>query len=96
MCLTCLCGAPQFRRQLVGLCRAPPHPKMKALRDVLLDHFGLPLPDSQEPPPEPAAMRRGRVIVFSSYRESVYEILAMLQKHEPYIKARCEPKTQAF
>ncbi|KJZ78328.1 hypothetical protein HIM_02366 [Hirsutella minnesotensis 3608] len=52
------------------------HPKLTALADVVLNHF----------------MDRGegsatRVIVFSEYRDSADQIVGMLNKHRPLIKA---------
>lgn len=52
------------------------HPKLAALADVVLNHF----------------MDRGegsatRVIVFSEYRDSAEDIVRMLNKHRPLIKA---------
>lgn len=85
----------QFKRQLENLSRQTAcHPKMVALRDAVLDHFQITNNSesaSNEASQEGGQMVPGRIIIFSSYRESVNEILAMLQKHEPAVKARQAP-----
>lgn len=67
---------------------------MKALQATVLQHFRGPWTDSLGPAVsaqgQPPAMRPGRIIIFSSFRESVQEIITMLNKHAPYINARCE------
>ena len=91
----------QFKRQLDRLSRlASSHPKIGALQSAVLEHFRLRVPEGKggsgaavplEGTPQEPGMRAGRIIVFSSLRESVQEILGILQKHEPYIKARSGP-----
>lgn len=64
---------------------------MMALRGAVLEHFGISDEGdkaSSQGSQEDKAMIPGRIIIFSSYRESVTEILAMLQKHEPSVKVR--------
>ena len=85
-------GLWQFKRQLEALSRQKScHPKMMALRAAVLEHFALSDAEDaprNEVPEEEKTMVLGRIIIFTSYRESVTEILAMLQNHEPFIKAR--------
>ena len=91
----------QFKRQLDRLSRlASSHPKIGALQRAVLEHFRLQVPEGEggsgaavplEGAPQEPSMRAGRIIVFSSLRESVQEILGILQKHEPYIMARSGP-----
>lgn len=82
----------QFKRQLDSLSKQTScHPKMMALQTAVLDHFGLGESDiSPETSKQQTGkdMCPGRIIIFSSYRESVTEILAMLAKHEPSVRAR--------
>lgn len=84
--------AVQFKRQLESLGRQTAcHPKMMALQSAVLEHFRLPQASDtpgQGCPQQGEDMVPGRIIIFSSLRESVTEILAMLAKHEPYIRAR--------
>ncbi|UZP32842.1 hypothetical protein NXS19_000658 [Fusarium pseudograminearum] len=53
------------------------HPKLAALADTVLNHFM-----------DNAANTATRVIVFSEYRDSAEDIVRMLNKHRPLIKAR--------
>ena len=111
------------------------HPKLQALENAVLEHFGLPLSTSEAKANDPGAARKGidshdsgvlhesiednvrsdpaqdleqtevnpvapedglsddgilpgRIIIFSSLRESVASILSLLSKHEPKISAR--------
>ncbi|GKT98731.1 fanconi anemia group m protein [Fusarium langsethiae] len=52
------------------------HPKLTALADTVLNHFM-----------DNAANPATRVIVFSEYRDSAEDIVRMLNKHRPLIKA---------
>ncbi|KAJ4016685.1 3'-5' DNA helicase [Fusarium irregulare] len=52
------------------------HPKLTALADTVLNHFM-----------DNAANPSTRVIVFSEYRDSAEDIVRMLNKHKPLIKA---------
>ena len=52
------------------------HPKLTALADTVLNHFM-----------DNAANPTTRVIVFSEYRDSAEDIVRMLNKHKPLIKA---------
>jgi ERCC4-related helicase len=76
----------QFKRQLEVLSRQGGHPKLMALKGAVLEHFGVAQGGNGG---GGATMVAGRIIVFTSLRESVAEIIAMLQKHEPFVKARC-------
>lgn len=80
----------QFKRQLDRICKQVAcHPKMMALRDAVLEHFGLAdLAAESSGSLEGRAIVPGRIIIFSSYRDSVTEILAMLGKYAPAIEAR--------
>uniref|UniRef100_A0A3B5B9V1 Fanconi anemia group M protein-like n=1 Tax=Stegastes partitus TaxID=144197 RepID=A0A3B5B9V1_9TELE len=67
---------PSFCRQN----KRPPftnHPKLQKLEDVVLQHFRLWAESSDV---------STRVMIFSSFRESVQEIAAMLNRHAPLIK----------
>ncbi|XP_076442631.1 Fanconi anemia group M protein-like [Babylonia areolata] len=64
-------GQPQDRPAfLVG------HPKLVKLEEVVLEHFHR----------FQAAGQATRVMIFSQYRDSVQEITAMLQQHDPLVK----------
>jgi ATP-dependent DNA helicase MPH1 len=67
------------------------HPKMVALRDLIIQHFGARLADTGgEGEGEGAArdaMAEGRVMVFAAYREVVDEIVELLNKEKPLIRA---------
>ncbi|KAK7103442.1 hypothetical protein V1264_018337 [Littorina saxatilis] len=52
------------------------HPKMVKLETVVLEHFRKFEAEGQAT----------RVMIFSQYRDSVHEITAMLQQHEPQVK----------
>lgn len=81
----------QFKRQLDKISKQVVcHPKMMALQAAVLEHFKLPQLGSADSHFSEAAdkMIPGRIIIFTSFRESVTEILAMLQKFEPAIRAR--------
>uniref|UniRef100_A0A671VAZ7 ATP-dependent RNA helicase FANCM n=1 Tax=Sparus aurata TaxID=8175 RepID=A0A671VAZ7_SPAAU len=54
------------------------HPKLEKLEEVVLQHFRL----WAESPQEVST----RVMIFSSFRESVQEIAAMLNRHAPLIR----------
>ncbi|KAM9354495.1 Fanconi anemia group M protein [Pholidichthys leucotaenia] len=60
------------------------HPKLEKLQEVVLQHFRLwagSAADTQGPQDVST-----RVMIFSSFRESVQEIAAMLNRHAPLIK----------
>ena len=82
----------QFKRQLEQLSKQHAcHPKMMALQSAVLDHFKIAMPDEEaahEGVPSRRELVAGRIIIFSSFRESVTEILTMLNKHEPAVQAK--------
>lgn len=53
------------------------HPKLTKLREIILEHFQRAQGEGTET----------RVMIFSQYRDSVYEIVALLEEHAPLIKA---------
>ncbi|XP_041809701.1 Fanconi anemia group M protein isoform X2 [Chelmon rostratus] len=62
------------------------HPKLEKLEEVVLQHFRLwaeSLADNNGSGPQEEATR---VMIFSSFRESVQEIAAMLNRHAPLIR----------
>ncbi|KAI0768490.1 hypothetical protein BD413DRAFT_562373 [Trametes elegans] len=62
------------------------HPKMDTLRTLLIDHFGKELPDDAEE--AHAQQRKSRAMVFVSYRECVEEIVELLNRDSPIIRAK--------
>ncbi|XP_035213323.1 Fanconi anemia group M protein-like, partial [Stegodyphus dumicola] len=63
--------------QRVGKIVLPSHPKLEKLQEVVLNHFRSYKDSAQGT----------RVMVFSQYRDSVQEIVEMLNRHQPMIKA---------
>jgi ATP-dependent DNA helicase MPH1 len=62
-----------------------PHPKMEKLKDILIDYFGARM---QDPNPEGGPTGDATcVIVFSSFRAVVEEIVSELAGHAPLIRA---------
>ncbi|XP_018619636.2 Fanconi anemia group M protein isoform X2 [Scleropages formosus] len=59
------------------------HPKLQKLEEVVLQHFQT---WSRSPAIPGPADTRTRVMIFSSFRESVQEIAAMLNRHAPLIR----------
>ncbi|KAI0651647.1 hypothetical protein C8Q79DRAFT_49688 [Trametes meyenii] len=64
------------------------HPKMDTLRTLLIDHFAKQLPDDHEGPAQGAPGGRSRAMVFVSFRECVEEIVELLNKESPIIRAK--------
>jgi ERCC4-related helicase len=62
-----------------------PHPKMEKLRDILVTYFGARMKDPTDP--EPDKPDDTRVMVFSSYRAVVDEIIQELNQNQPLIRA---------
>ena len=62
------------------------HPKMDVLRTLLIDHFAKELPDDADGPG--AQRRQSRAMVFVSFRECVEEIVDLLNKEHPIIRAK--------
>ncbi|KAJ2928868.1 hypothetical protein H1R20_g8225, partial [Candolleomyces eurysporus] len=62
-----------------------PHPKMEKLRDILINYFGARMQD----PTDAQADNQDdtRVMVFSSYRAVVDEIIQELNRNQPLIRA---------
>ncbi|KAI8995314.1 P-loop containing nucleoside triphosphate hydrolase protein [Trametes punicea] len=61
------------------------HPKMDTLRTLLIDHFAKQLPDNDE---LDARQLQSRAMVFVSFRECVEEIVELLNKESPIIRAK--------
>ncbi|XP_044023685.1 Fanconi anemia group M protein [Siniperca chuatsi] len=60
------------------------HPKLEKLEEVVLQHFRAESsPDNKGSGPQEVSTR---VMIFSSFRESVQEIAAMLNRHAPLIR----------
>ena len=62
------------------------HPKMDVLRTLLIDHFAQRLPD--EANGEGGQPSESRAMVFVSFRECVEEIVELLNKESPIIRAK--------
>ncbi|XP_048831550.1 Fanconi anemia group M protein isoform X3 [Brienomyrus brachyistius] len=60
------------------------HPKLQKLEEVVLQHFRT-SPESSGAGPSSEAVST-RVMIFSSFRESVQEIAIMLNRHQPLIR----------
>ena len=61
------------------------HPKMDVLRTLLIDHFAKQLPDDEG---SDAPSKQSRAMVFVSFRECVEEIVELLNKESPIIRAK--------
>ncbi len=62
------------------------HPKMDVLKTLLVDHFAKQLPDDAEG--SNVSSRQSRAMVFVSFRECVEEIVELLNKESPIIRAK--------
>ncbi|CAL8301508.1 unnamed protein product [Boreogadus saida] len=66
------------------------HPKLKKLEEVVLQHFRLWAENSANKTETTSGSAEGgvstRVMIFSSFRESVQEIASMLNQHAPLIR----------
>jgi len=58
------------------------HPKVEKLKQILIQHFGSKLPEEGEDD-----VNDTKIMVFSSYREVVREIVRELDKERPLIRA---------
>ncbi|RXM93759.1 Fanconi anemia group M protein [Acipenser ruthenus] len=58
------------------------HPKLRKLEEVVVEHFQ----SWSQREGQPCAGGATRVMIFSSFRESVQEIAEMLSRHQPLIK----------
>jgi ATP-dependent DNA helicase MPH1 len=67
----------------------PLHPKMVELKNLIIQHFGAQMsdPDAENPEGEGRGHGRGRVMVFAAFREVVEELVEMLNKERPLIRA---------
>ncbi|KAI1797687.1 P-loop containing nucleoside triphosphate hydrolase protein [Ganoderma leucocontextum] len=62
------------------------HPKMDVLRTLLIDHFGQRLPDEADG--SGAQPSESRAMVFVSFRQCVEEVVELLNKESPIIRAK--------
>lgn len=62
------------------------HPKMDLLRTLLVDHFVKQTADGENNPS--VVHSQSRAMVFVSFRECVEEIVELLNKHSPIIRAK--------
>jgi ATP-dependent DNA helicase MPH1 len=60
----------------------PVHPKMDLLKTLLVQHFGQALREEGE-----EELQQTRVMVFSTFREAVDELVTYLESEKPLIKA---------
>jgi ATP-dependent DNA helicase MPH1 len=66
------------------------HPKMTALKNLVIQHFGARLVDAGGEGEEDdgrRGMAEGRVMVFASFREVVDELVEVLNREKPLIRA---------
>ncbi|TCD67543.1 3'-5' DNA helicase [Steccherinum ochraceum] len=61
------------------------HPKKEKMLDLIIQHFGSKMPD--ENGEEVSGSEGSRVMVFSTFRENVDELVEMLNEHQPLIRA---------
>ena len=61
------------------------HPKMEKLLDLIVQHFGARISD--ENGQEVSGSDASRVMIFSTFRESVDDLVDMLNGHRPLIRA---------
>ncbi|XP_037096932.1 Fanconi anemia group M protein isoform X2 [Syngnathus acus] len=62
------------------------HPKLQKLEDVVLQHFRLLVQHASDNNGSGAQEASTRVMIFSSFRDSVQEIASMLNRHGPLIR----------
>lgn len=62
------------------------HPKMELLKTLLIDHFAKQLPESEGETSTHTG--QSRAMVFVSFRECVEEIVELLNKESPIIRAK--------
>jgi hypothetical protein len=76
----------QFAQRLEGMLeRGAVHPKMEKLQDILVQHFTALQADAALPG---STTGGSRVIIFTTLRESVNSIVALLKRKAPLISAR--------
>lgn len=76
----------QFAQRLERMLeRGAVHPKMERLQDILVQHFTALQADAAQPT---SATGGSRVIIFTTLRESVNSIVALLKRKAPLISAR--------
>ena len=61
------------------------HPKKEKLLDLIVQHFGARMSDDNGE--EVNSSDASRVMIFSTYRENVDELVDMLNEHQPLIRA---------
>ncbi|XP_054827690.1 Fanconi anemia group M protein [Eublepharis macularius] len=61
------------------------HPKLKKLEDVVVEHFRS-WKDHGDQSPAESRPADTRVMIFSSFRDSVHEIAEMLSRHHPVVR----------
>lgn len=63
------------------------HPKLKKLEEIVLEHFKHPaLHGTDSKTTGDGSCQIGRIMIFSSLRQSVKEIVGMLRRHEPVVR----------
>lgn len=84
MCIVPRCL--QFAQRLESMLeRGAVHPKMEKLQEVLVQHFTALQADAAQPG---STTGGSRVIIFTTLRESVNSIVALLKRKAPLISAR--------
>lgn len=69
-----------------------PHPKMKALVEIIMDHFNNPPSNPDTPAPgvdSSSTSSDTRVMIFAELREVVDELIALLDQYKPMLRASC-------
>lgn len=62
------------------------HPKLKKLEEIVIDHFTRAQRENEANNIKSQTCLNTRVMIFSQYRDSVQEITALLNKHEPLVR----------
>jgi ERCC4-related helicase len=79
----------QFKTRLDQLVRSGvAHPKLAALQDVVLRHFGEHAAGAHAHVDTDAAASPSRIIIFTNLRTSVHTICDALRQHEPLVTAK--------
>ncbi|EJD04033.1 P-loop containing nucleoside triphosphate hydrolase protein [Fomitiporia mediterranea MF3/22] len=75
------------RQQALGFA---PHPKMKALVEIIMDHFNTPPSNPETPAPgesTEAASSSTKVMIFVGLREVIDEVVDVLDQYKPMLRA---------
>lgn len=69
-----------------------PHPKMKALVEIIMDHFNAPQSNSDTPVEDNSAnfvtqTSDSKIMIFVAFREVLDEVMKVLDQYKPLLRA---------